>query len=340
MKKKLVSICVPIYNVEKYIEKCAKSLFDQTYENIEYIFVNDSTPDNSIVILRELMNLYPERKSSSVIIEHKYNRGLASARNTALKYASGEFIMWVDSDDYIDTNTVSTLIDEQYKTDSDIISYGVYREYKNKIVIQLPPKFENNTAMVKAIISRKVFVGVCGRLIRRSLYVDNRIMAHEGVNMAEDYSVMPFLAYYAQKVISIQRPMYHYNLCNEKSHVNNVSKAAVDQLWSAYQILYEFFFNKKDYYISLIYANIVLSKISLIVCAKQRLGQNYFEIIKSYGLYSSMSKLDIDYKDKIILSINNYNILLLYVNFALFMKRMFYLILSMTQKCVHLFNQK
>lgn len=324
--KKLVSICVPIYNVEQYIEKCAKSLFEQTYENIEYIFVNDSTPDNSIVILRKLMNLYPNRKASSVIIEHQYNRGLAAARNTALKYASGEFIMWVDSDDYIDANTVSALIKEQDKTDSDIISYGVYREYKNKIVIQLPPKFEKNTAMAKAIISRKVFVGVCGRLIRRSLYINNGIMAHEGVNMAEDYSVMPLLAYYAQKVASIREPMYHYNLCNEKSHVNNVSKVAVDQLWCAYHILYEFFFDKKDYYDSLVRANIALSKISLIVCAKQRLGQDYFEIIKSYGIYGSLKSLDISYKDKMILSINNYNILLFYVNFAICVKRIFYFV--------------
>ena len=82
--KMKVSILVPIYGVEKYIEQCAISLFSQTYEDVEYIFVNDCTPDNSISILEKVLANYPERKSQTKIINHPENRGLGAGRKTVM----------------------------------------------------------------------------------------------------------------------------------------------------------------------------------------------------------------------------------------------------------------
>ena len=82
-----VSILVPIYNVEKYIERCAVSLFEQTYENIEYVFVNDCTPDQSIKVLKHVLGRYPQRSSKTKVINHDRNRGVAASRNTALDKA-------------------------------------------------------------------------------------------------------------------------------------------------------------------------------------------------------------------------------------------------------------
>ena len=97
-----VSILVPVYGVEKYIEKCAVSLFEQSYEDIEYIFVNDCTPDRSIEVLRATIARYPQRQKQVVIIDHDVNRGLGAARHTATEWAAtGELVMHVDSDDYL-----------------------------------------------------------------------------------------------------------------------------------------------------------------------------------------------------------------------------------------------
>ena len=96
-----VSILVPIYGVEHYIEQCARSLFEQSYSDIEYIFVNDCTPDSSMDILKQVLSIYPNRKSQVRIIEHEHNQGLGAARLTATKAATGEAVMHVDSDDYI-----------------------------------------------------------------------------------------------------------------------------------------------------------------------------------------------------------------------------------------------
>lgn len=110
-----VTICVPVYGVEKYIEKCAISLFEQTYPSIEYVFVNDNTPDKSIEILESVVERYPNRKPYVRIISHEKNRGLAAARNTAVDTVTTEFLMHVDSDDWVDKNLVNELVLMQKK---------------------------------------------------------------------------------------------------------------------------------------------------------------------------------------------------------------------------------
>jgi len=99
---KLVSVIVPIYNVEGYIEKCVRTLFEQTYQNIEYIFVDDCSPDNSVNILEIVLEEYPDRKNQVHIVRHEINKGSASSRNTGLDLVNGEYIMFADSDDYTD----------------------------------------------------------------------------------------------------------------------------------------------------------------------------------------------------------------------------------------------
>ena len=108
-----VSVLVPVYGVERYIERCARSLFEQTYPNLEYVFVNDCTPDGSVVVLKRLMEEYPERKPFVRIINHERNRGISATRNTALDYASGEFVSFVDSDDWLESNAIELLVKRQ-----------------------------------------------------------------------------------------------------------------------------------------------------------------------------------------------------------------------------------
>ena len=105
-----VSILVPIYGTEKYIEKCARSLFEQTYDNIEYIFVNDCTKDASVEILKKTIEDYPQRKSQVTIISHNTNRGLAASRLTAFEHSTGAYLWCVDSDDYADVQAVSIIV--------------------------------------------------------------------------------------------------------------------------------------------------------------------------------------------------------------------------------------
>ena len=105
----LVSIVIPVYGVADYIARCARSVFRQTYRNMEIIFVDDCTPDNSIVVLRHVMEEYPERKAQVKILKHEHNHGLSAARNTGMEAATGDYIYFLDSDDAITEDCIETL---------------------------------------------------------------------------------------------------------------------------------------------------------------------------------------------------------------------------------------
>lgn len=110
MNNPLVSILVPIYGVEKYIKRCAISLFEQTYKNIEFVFVNDCTRDSSISVLKDVVTEYPYLANKVKIINHIHNKGLAAARNTAIKESSGDFVFHVDADDWLEKTAIESCV--------------------------------------------------------------------------------------------------------------------------------------------------------------------------------------------------------------------------------------
>lgn len=282
MKQYKVSICIPIYGVEKYIERCAKSLFEQTYPNIEYIFVNDCSKDNSIAILTKVIKQYSNRKPYIHIISHAHNRGLAAARNTAVAAASGDFLMHVDGDDYLEVDCVELCVKKQLETDTDIVSYGCYREYSSKTVIQNPPNFNDSKEMCLQLIKkinngRVINVAVWGRMYKRSLYINNKITVEEGVNMAEDYQVVSKLAYYAKQIAIVNKPLIHYNLQNQGSYVNSISKSKCEQSRRSFQIVEDFFKDKGDDYVDALYIAKTYQITRLLIDSiKGGLGKNYF----------------------------------------------------------------
>ena len=119
-----VSIVVPIYNVEKYLNRCLKSLLDQSYSNIEIILVNDGSPDKSPEMCDEYARTYQNIK-----VVHKVNGGLSDARNAGLEVATGEYIMFIDSDDYAETNMIEKLLDIATLNNSDVVIFGYFSDH-------------------------------------------------------------------------------------------------------------------------------------------------------------------------------------------------------------------
>lgn len=118
----LVSVLIPVFRVERYIERCARSVLEQTYQNIEYIFVDDATDDASIDIIERIISEYPDRQERVHIIRHQSNKGLAAARNTAVDTCHGVFVFHVDSDDWVETDAIELMVRKQHETDADIIT--------------------------------------------------------------------------------------------------------------------------------------------------------------------------------------------------------------------------
>lgn len=129
-----VSILVPVYGVEDYIERCARSIFEQTYHDLDIVFVDDCTPDKSIEILRRVLKDYPERKAQTRILKHEHNRGLSAARNTGMDAAKGDYIYFVDSDDFITTDCIETLMASMLSGDWDMVT----ADYKDIDIVRTP----------------------------------------------------------------------------------------------------------------------------------------------------------------------------------------------------------
>ncbi len=241
-----VSVLVPVYGVEKYIERCAKSLFEQTYENIEYVFVDDCGADRSIDILKQVVENYPARKTCVRIVRHERNRGLAAARNTAVECAGSDFILHVDSDDYLDLDFVEKLVTKQEENNADIVSSDcVYESLYKKNIIRCSRTMSPQKLALSCIFGNNL-INIWGRLIRKSLYVENDICVKEGLNMAEDYQVISRLAFYAKEVDYIEDSFYHYMNTNENSYslIFN-EKKILDQIASR-DIVYKFFRDKGE----------------------------------------------------------------------------------------------
>ncbi len=274
-----VSILVPVYGVERFIQRCARSLFNQTYDNIEYIFVDDKTPDRSIELLMDIVKEFHNRKNSVKIIEHDINRGLAAARNTGVSNATGFFLMHVDSDDYIEPETVKLAVDELVKNNADIVSFGCFRKYTHKTIIQIPPSFKDGKDMCLRFLRKKdVNVGVWGRMYRRSLYVNNNIKTLEGFNMAEDFQVTPRLAYYASKVAVIKKPLYHYDLTNENALTFSFDSKKCDQCWKAVEINETFFKDKGNIYVEMLEkGKVVILSRDILKCSLNKKNDKYLD---------------------------------------------------------------
>jgi glycosyltransferase involved in cell wall biosynthesis len=266
-----VSILIPVYSVEKYIERCVVSLMEQTYENLEYVFVDDCSPDSSIKRLEEIIIRYPKREGQIKIIHHEINRGLSAARNTAVCNSTGDFILHVDSDDYLDVCAVEHLINRQIETNADIVTGQAICIKKNSSTILERPQFVNHQDFILDMIKPSIHHTIWGRLIRRSLYINHHINAKEGVNIGEDLQVMTQLAYHAAKVESIWDVVYHYDCTNDLSYMNLFDTKHIKRLiqdTESMEVVRDFFKEKDG---------------SFLDFAEKYLSQYYLNLLRYYG---------------------------------------------------------
>lgn len=210
MNHPLVSILVPVYLVEQYIERCAHSVFGQTYDNLEFIFVDDCSPDNSIQLLEEVLAQYPQRAFQVRIIKHDQNEGLAVARNTAISNAAGDFVFNMDSDDYIETDAMEVLINLQEKTNADVVTGRMYINDDEIDPRYVEPFYQSKDEMLTTIVSDLWHHEFVNRLVRRSLFINHEIKALPGVNICEDWQMTAKVVYFADICVTADKYTYHY----------------------------------------------------------------------------------------------------------------------------------
>ena len=220
-----ISIIIAVYNCEKYTEVCARSLFEQTLNDIEYVFVNDATPDNSITILEKVIKDYPTREPFIKIINLVKNSGVSNARRIGIENATGEYIIHADSDDWIDKDMYERLYMKAKETDADIMGCNFRHEFTDiqyDFHQQYADSMEEN---ISRLINGKIFPSLCTSLTRRSLIVDNKITFPAGLNMGEDLFFNLQLYLHAKKIVSMDWAPYHYRHTEDSSCVQRTRKS-------------------------------------------------------------------------------------------------------------------
>lgn len=201
-----ISIIVPIYNVEGTIERCVTSLFEQTISNsIEYIFVDDKSPDQSIALLKKYIQSSEKASINYKIVRLPQNVGLAQARYIGLQHASGEYIGFCDSDDWVEPDMYELLINDINLTKSEIAECGFYiSSSSSDKTVEIAPSND----YIGELIANKRPCCVWNKLFKRALF--DKILCVPTQNMGEDFAYTTQLFLNAKKVTQINKPLYHY----------------------------------------------------------------------------------------------------------------------------------
>lgn len=220
-----ISLVVPIYGVEKYIRQFAESALGQTYDNVQFVFVNDGTKDRSMEVLDELINEKFSHLSDRIVIINKENGGLPSARKAGLDAAQGEYILFADSDDWLEPDAVSKVMEKAEETDADIIYFDLVKEYGDRVSYKKEREYTAKTKedYIINIFNYKSHGYTCTKCFRKSLYTDNTIYFPK-LGMHEDIYLMSQIIFYAQSLVHLPEALYHYrkdnpdSMCAQKRH--------------------------------------------------------------------------------------------------------------------------
>jgi len=220
-----ISIIIAVYNCEKYIEACVRSLFEQTLNDIEYVFVNDATPDISITVLEKVIEDYPTRKPFIKIINLERNGGVSNARRIGIENATGEYVIHADSDDWVDKDMYERLYLKAKETDADIVGCNFRHEFTD-IQYDFHQQYADSTEdNISRLINGRIFPSLCTSLTRRSLIEDNKITFPVGLNMGEDLFFNLQLYLHAKKIVSIDWAPYHYRHTENSSCVQRTRRS-------------------------------------------------------------------------------------------------------------------
>jgi glycosyltransferase involved in cell wall biosynthesis len=221
-----VSIIVPVYNSEGYLNNCINSILNQTYKDFELILVDDGSTDNS----GEICNYY-ENGDNRVRVIHKSNEGVSTARNVGIDIAKGEYIMFVDSDDWIEINAIETLMDHNINGHSDVVIFGLTKDLTrdNKLIkSEFNGFYKKHKMSVKELSNNFIYflnsVGMhpsCMYLFKSKIILNNKIYFNSNLVLYEDFDFNLRYLKSCNKVTFIPNALYHYNI---NTSVNQLAK--------------------------------------------------------------------------------------------------------------------
>ena len=238
MMNEKVSVIVPIYNVEKYLTKCIESLLNQSYENIEILLVDDCATDKS----GEIAKQFEAKDNRCKYIKREKNGGLSAARNTGIINATGDYLMFVDSDDWVSKDFVKKMLKKAKEEDSDIVvcDYMMVTNESEKSANSLEPLKNESTINEKIAYIRN---HACTKLFRKKFWDKEDLMFPENIKRGEDMGITIPLLTRAKKISIINEPLYYYMQRDSSISNDKTKRINLDFYTDAFDLMIK---NKKD----------------------------------------------------------------------------------------------
>lgn len=217
-----ISVIVPIYNAENYIKRCCGSILQQTYTNLEVLLIDDGSVDNSPRICDQIAE-----GDARVKVIHTINQGVSEARNTGIKNASGDWVMFIDADDWIDKNVAEKLVQRITNSKADLGVYSFAFEYQSNKVFCEVDKLD---CSIKELLqtanslkeSNSVFCSVCNKIYKRNVLDENDISFYKGIKFGEDFIFNTRYFACIEKIVTENTAFYHYDCSVDNSGVKKL----------------------------------------------------------------------------------------------------------------------
>jgi glycosyltransferase involved in cell wall biosynthesis len=325
MKNLLVSIVIPVYNSEAFLDKCIQSVINQSYKNIEIILVNDGSTDTS----KEICNNYALTDSRIKVI-HKINGGLVSSRKTGLKLSTGDFILYIDGDDWIELNLIEDYINQILKFNADIVISSHIVNLEGRIDIlpnTIPPGVYNKDKLKSIVYPKMLYTGnfsqfgifsySWGKLYRRELLLKNQLSVTEDITIGEDALCLYPTLLDANTLVILEQPYYHYRQ-RADSLIKTLRTIDISKMEKVYNDLKKIFYDRgvldimlpqlQYYLLSLLTINTegpntddttnlypfnnVKSGANLVICGGGTFGQHLYKKINNYKSHNVVAWVD------------------------------------------------
>ena len=223
MEIKLVTYIIPVYNVSDYIVKSVRSLLGQSYRNIEFIFINDCSSDDSEVKLRKTIEEFPERCNNVKVITNEQNFGSATTRNIGLDMAQGEYVMFADSDDWISCDYVESMVRHIDSGSYDIVYCDYFESYNNHDNRISQAYGQDHIECIRAMLGKGMHGSTCNKIYRRSFLLASKQRFIDGADLFEDVSWNIRLFACTTQISYLSQAFYHYVQYNNNSIIKSMS---------------------------------------------------------------------------------------------------------------------
>lgn len=242
-----VTVIIPVYKVEKFIEICTLSLLNQDLEEVEYIFINDASPDSSLRILKRIVES-SNRKKDIIIINNEENIGVAKTRKKGMLMAKGEYVIQIDADDWVENNMLSSLYKKAKEEQSNVAICNYFVSHLKKEYYIEEEYKKNINYNIKNMLLGNIHPSFWRTLIRRNYYIENNLIPSGDFNMGEDIEIMLKLFSLTSKVSYVPKGLYHYIQYNSSSLTKSLDERAVNDAIIFIPKVVDFITNLKEDY--------------------------------------------------------------------------------------------